>query len=245
MKKLFCIVILLLLLGIPVNCAVTDSNNAFEIALTEVPAGGGKPKSHDGLSGGAVTAIALGSTFGGLGILSGIGYYFFKHSKGLACGYACGEKCPYQPVGIENSDFITKSRHTYLIKAYEYAQKGSKYRYLIIPDTTVKPNTYNTVFFEMPDEFVNADFKIIQSSAPYSVHENVPELDTNILFGSKNVTKIPTSTVDFNSTKGILIKHGKISANENKIMALTTTYQTTNKLSAPKAYAIIVVFEKL
>lgn len=31
-----------------------------------------------------------------MGILTGIGYYFYKNSKGLQTGCACGQKCPYQ-----------------------------------------------------------------------------------------------------------------------------------------------------
>lgn len=238
MKKIL-IVLCLLLTQISYSIAAT-SNNEFEIELREAPPGS-PSKSHDGLSDGAVTAIALGSTFGGLGILSGIGYYFFKHSKGLACGFACGEKCPYQLVSIENSDFITKSKHTYLIKAYEYASKDERYKYLIIPDTTIKPNTYNTVFFEIPKDFIGANFEIIQSSAPLS---SVPELDTDILSNGKNPTKMPTATDNSNLSKGILIKQGKITAKENKIFALTTSYKSSKHINIDKAYAIIVVFEK-
>lgn len=234
MKKILCI-ILILLLGVPANCAITNSNNSFEIELDQVPPGS-VPKSHSGLSGGAVTAIALGSTFGGIGILSGIGYYFLKHSPGLTCGFACGEKCPYELVNIDNPDFIIKSQHSYLIKAYEYASKDKNYKYLIIPDTEIMPNTYNTVYFNLPDEFIGADFKIIQSADS----ENIP--DTDVFFYEKEAKKIPT--VSTSPAKGILIKQGKVTIKENKILSVTTNYKTSKKLDVSKGYAIIVVFEK-
>lgn len=227
--------------GFPVYSAVTDSNNSFEIKLDAAPSG--ETTNSHGLSDGAVTAIALGSTFGGLGILSGIGYYFLKHSKGLVCGCACGTKNPYQLIDIENPDFITKSAHTYLIKAYEFATKGKNYKYLVVPDTQIKPNTYNTVFFELPEELVGANFKIIQASAPYSKYDNIPELDTDMFSGGKNTEKFPASAVDVNSTGGVLIKQGKLSAKENNLLAVTTSYKTA--LKTAKTYAIIVVFEKI
>ncbi len=215
------------------HCAVTDSNNSFEIELSQVPEGGTSKSHNDGLSNGAVTAITLGSIFGGIGALSAIGYYFLKHASGLACGFACGEKCPYQLVGIENPDFIKK--HTYLAKAYEYAAKNQKY--LIIPDTQIKPKTYNVVFFEIPEDFVETDFKIIQSSDPIN---NTAKLDTDIFSDDKNLTKIPTSIDSSELSKGILLKQGKITAKENEILTLTTS----NQLNTTKTYAIIVVFEK-
>lgn len=233
MKKLLCIIMLTFFI-LPVFSAVTDSNNSFEIELTQVPPGGSS-KSHHGLSDGAVTAITLGSVFGGIGALTGIGYYFFKHSPGLTCGFACGEKCPYQLVTLENPEIIKK--HTYLIKAYnEIENKNGKY--LVIPDTSIEPNTYNTVYFEIPYENKEINFKIYQASAPI----NNKELDSEIFINPKTnlAAVIPTATL--RSEKGIVIKQGKISPQKDKLFAINAYYKTSNKAS--RTYAIIVKFEE-
>lgn len=238
MKKLFCLILSLVLCS-PLGLCYTDSSNSFEIELKEAPSGSGT--SHNGLPDGAITAIALGSTFGGLGILSGIGYYFL-HSKGLVCGCACGEKSPYQLVDIDNPEIITKSGYRYLIKAYDNASKSKNNKYLVIPDTTIKPNTYNTVFFELPKELVGANYTIIQASAPFSKRDDNFELDTDIFSNGKVATKYSSSVVDANLENGVLIKQGKITDSENRIFALTTSYKSPIKLGKTRAYAIIVVF---
>ena len=68
----------LFFIGHSAYSANNQSQNEFAIRVESVP-GGNTKKNDDDLSDGAITAIALGSTFGGLGILSGIGYYFYKN----------------------------------------------------------------------------------------------------------------------------------------------------------------------
>ena len=91
--------------------ANNQSQNKFAIKVESVPSGNPK-KNDDGLSDGEITAIALGSTFGGMGILSGIGYYFYKNSKGLQTGCACGQKCPYQTIDSKTyQDILEKKKN--------------------------------------------------------------------------------------------------------------------------------------
>lgn len=241
MKKILCLIFGCFLIN-PVFSAVNSSSNSFEIELTQVPPG--SSKSHKGLSDGATAAIALGSTFGGLGILSGIGYYFFKHSKELACGFACDENCPYQLVDINNQEIITKSSHRYLIKAYEYTKKDNTQKFLLVADTNIKPNTYNTIFFEIPKEFKISKFEIIQASESYAVSDKLPELDTDIFLTPKDRIPIKIATISkkIDAKKGILIKQGQIINNGNKVLALTTSYKSNNKFETHKTYAIIVSF---
>lgn len=233
MKKILCLMLLCSFFH-TAYAAVTDSSNSFEIELREVPPGGNNV-SHCGLSDGAITAIALGSTFGGLGALGGVGYYFFKHSPELACGFACGEKAPYQLVGLENPEIITKSHYIYLIKAYQNVERENCQKYLIIPDMTIKPNTYNAVFFELPEELCGSKFEIVQASAPFKVSKNVPELDTNIIL-------LPSSAEKVDSSGGVLIKQGRINNSKEKVLTIATSYKTTNKWANPKTYAIIISF---
>lgn len=241
MKNFLCLILCCLILSC-VNfqtsfVAAEDSNNSFEIELKEAPAGGGS-KPDSGLSDGAVTAITLGSIFGGLAVLGGAGYYFLKHHSGLACGFACGEKCPYQLVGLENPEIITKGKHTYLMKAYENTKKESGQKFLIIPDTNINPNTYNTVFFEIPKEYSNSRFEIVQASSKLNISENMPEVESDIFL--KTSVKIPTTTTKINSGDGIVIKQGKITNNDGNVLELVTSYKPKTKHAGPVTYAVIV-----
>ncbi len=246
MKTILYLIIFCFLLN-PTYGSMTNSNNSFEIELKQVPSGSSGSNSHKKLSDGAITAIALGSVFGGLGVLSGIGYYFFKHSSALSSGFACGINCPYQIISLDNPQIITKSSNIYLIEAYKHTKKAKEQKFLLIPDTTVNPNTYNTVFFEIPEEFKNSQFEIIQASGSFVLKDRIPQLDSDIFINpkDKNPIKIPTSSVQINPEGGILIKKGRLTNQENRILALTTTYMAKNKSEQPKIYAIIVSFSSV
>lgn len=113
MKKYFsiCLVLFLFLVS-NLCCLAKQSLNTFNISISEVPAQPVDDSSK--LSDGAIAAIALGSTFGGLGILSGIGYYFYKNSKNLKNGLVCGQKCPYQTVDCsEFSKILANKKNTH------------------------------------------------------------------------------------------------------------------------------------
>ena len=143
--------LILFLLSSNMCCYSKQSLNTFRINIQDVPQQ--MPQKDDGgLSDGVITAIALGSVFGGLGVLSGVGYYFYKNSKGLQAGCTCGQKCPYQTIDSKTyQEILTdKKRYTYLMKASEKSVINSNYRYLIIPDTEIKHRIFNTVFFELP-----------------------------------------------------------------------------------------------
>lgn len=84
MKKIF--VFLVFIIQLQGFCATNVSNNTFDITINDIPSGDGSSEESGGLSGGAVTAITLGSIFGGLAA-GGIGYYFYK--KGTCLTGAC------------------------------------------------------------------------------------------------------------------------------------------------------------
>ena len=224
-------------------CYSKQSLNTFRINIQDVPQQ--MPQKDDGgLSDGVITAIALGSVFGGLGVLSGVGYYFYKNSKGLQAGCTCGQKCPYQTIDSKTyQEILTdKKRYTYLMKASEKSVINSNYRYLIIPDTEIKHRIFNTVFFELPKtNNTNINFRIIQASKPYKIEKNLPDLDSNIFVNpkDKNVKKLPTYTKELNSNEGYLIKNGVISNLTNNIATITTE-NLSNKNN--QIYAIIVEF---
>lgn len=242
MKKFWILLLgILFLCSTNLCCYSKQSLNTFTINIQDVPQS--VPKD-DGLSDGVVAAIALGSTFGGLGILSGIGYYFYKHSKELQAGLVCGQKCPYQTIDCKafSELLATKKKYTYLMKAAEKSVMNSKYFYLVIPDTEIKTKTFDTIFFELPKtECANINFRIIQASKPYKVEKNIPNLDSNIFINPKNnnVKKIPTYTKDLNYKEGYLIKNGTIQ-NSNGNIASISIQNLSGKEN--QIYAIIVEF---
>ena len=221
-------------------CYSKQSLNTFTINIQDVPQN--IPKKDDGLSDGVITAIALGSTFGGLGILSGIGYYFYKNSKGLQTGLACGQKCPYQTIDCKTfSELLgNKKKYTYLMKAAEKSIIAPNYNYLVIPDTEIKNKTFNTIFFELPKTNIsNTNFRIIQASKPYKIEKNLPDLDSNIFSNpkDKNVKKFPTYTKELNSNDGYLIKSGTIKNLNDNIVTITTENHSNKDT---QTYAIII-----
>lgn len=220
-----------------------QSLNTFKINISDVPTGSSS-QNNSGLSDGVITAIALGSTFGGLGILSGIGYYFYKNSKGLQTGCICGQKCPYQTIDSKSFSNIlaNKKNYTYLMKASEKSVINTNYYYLVIPDTEIKTKTFNTVFFELPKtNSSNINFRIIQASKPYKIYEKLPELDSNIFQNpkDKSVKKIAAYANELNKENGFLIKCGTITNFTNNIFTITIENNSQKEL---QTYAIIVEF---
>lgn len=242
MRKFFILLIcFLFVLNNAVYAANNQSQNQFAIRVESAPSGGSTPIDK-GLNDGAITAIVLGATFGGLGILSGIGYYFYKNLKGLQVGCACGLKCPYQMINCKDfSEIIhSKKQYTYLKKASEKAELNSDYYYLVIPDTEIDTKTFNTVFFELPKtNYSEVNFRIIQASKPYRIAKNIPDLDSNIFINPKgdDVKKIPSYAKDLKSNEGYLIKSGSLVNPSHNVISLCTENLSSKE---KQIYAIIV-----
>lgn len=244
MKKFLLLNFVLFFMFQPVYSNPQSSNNAFEIPIGKVPQG----ESSKGLSNGAVTAIALGSAFGGVAALGGLGWYF-AHRTGIACGYACGCDSPYTTILMSDFSVLEKlkldsCKNKYLIKAFEYInlEKTSSKRYLLVQDLNIKRKTYNTVFFDLPDSKELNQVKIIQVSDSFTIKDKYPGLDTKILLNpnSKTPLEVPTTVIENDSKNGILVKQGVIKSFENKTAALLTE----NKMTDSKVYAIILEFSK-
>lgn len=245
MRKFFLILVIFFIASQSVLSNPLSSNNTFEIPIDSVPPGSSTGGSN-GLSGGAVTAITLGSVFGGAAALGGLGWYFANKS-GLACGYASGCECPYSSISITDNSILEKlklnnDKNNYLIKAFKYIkhQGTSSEKYLLVQDMNIKNKTFNTIFFDLPNSKELNKVKIIQVSEPYSIKNNLPALDSKIIINpkSKKPIEIPTTVVQNDSQNGILIKQGVIKNYENKTAALVTE----NKMDNPKNYSIIIQF---
>lgn len=134
MKKFF--VFLLCLIQLQGFCATDNSNNTFDITINDIPPGGGTSGGKSGgLSDGAVTAITLGSIFGGLAA-GGIGYYFYKKGTCLTGACAYDKSNPLIPICLDDS---TK-------------------KYIFIKDCTIKNNTFLRFYFKN-EEFTKIKVK--------------------------------------------------------------------------------------
>ncbi len=257
MKKYFCLaVIMSLFCTQAVFADETQSLNAFEIPIDTVPPGGGESGDggSSGLSSGAITAIALGSVFGGLGVLGGVGWYFAKHNAALSSGTVCGKESPYTTVCMEDNTLLEKLKLTpdenkHLIKGIEMTEPAdcACKKFFFVRDTKIQNKTFNTVYFEMPDLSTTEahSVKITQISEPFSMNGKVPALDTKILLNAKekNVKEVATIVTKSEPSKGILVKQGHISDFQKKIASVNTSFDANAKNTAPQVYAVIVEFE--
>lgn len=233
MKKFF--VFLLCLIQLQGFCAPNNSNNTFDITIDDIPPGGSSNNKSGGLSGGAVTAITLGSIFGGL-TAGGIAYYFYK--KGICLTGACvwDKTNPLIPIcGDRKKEYISNA-YPYLKKAIENEDiclDCSGKKYIFIKDFAIKGKTFARFYFK------NEDFtkiKVIQYSKPFNISKNIPELDTKIFLDDE---EIGLSTEKMKPKEGILIKKGRLTKNEIYFMDTSFIGKSTENV-----FAIILELEK-
>lgn len=232
MKKFF--VFLLCFIQLQGFCATSNSNNTFDITINDIPQGGGSHKSG-GLSGGAVTAITLGSIFGGLAA-GGVAYYFYKKGGCLTGACVYEKSNPLIPVcGDRKKEYIDDS-YPQLKRAVENEEicpDCSKKRYIFLKDSGIKNDTFIRFYFKN-ENFTGV--KIIQYSQPYSLKKKMPELDTRIFLDDKEIA-LTTEKIDFQ--QGILIKKGNLV--QNKTYFADTSLVGGN---SKNVYALILEFEK-
>lgn len=216
MKKIFLVLLLLLMISQNVAfCAPTNSENAFEILIEEVPPGGGKKSG--GLSSGAVTAIALGSVFGGLAAIGGLTYYFLKCGMPLKAGCVLGACAPLTPVQSVIS----------------------------VKEMQIENKTFNTVYIELPkfDTDKTINIKLTQTSKPYGIRGKLPELDTRLFENGSDTKEYPMSVSKMDFQNGVLVKNGQITVSKNKTATLVTSYDSSSKSALYQKYNLLLEFE--
>ena len=152
---------------------------SFVFAINENPAAGSSsPAGKDnGLSGGAVTAITLGS-IGGAALL-GLGGWLYKRKMAqcLTAGCIRGLTEPLVPFCIEqnpNAEFYARinNNYPYLKKALSLNEIHycPHSKYLLVYDTSIEKRVFDSVKFNLPagvksikitqvtDAFKNGDF---------------------------------------------------------------------------------------
>lgn len=233
MKKFFAFLICLVQLhGF---CATNNSNNTFDITIDDIPPGGSPNNKSSSISGGAVTAITLGSIFGGL-TAGGVGYYFYKKGTCLTGACVWDKTNPLIPFcGDRKKEYINDA-YPYLKRVIENEEISvvcSKKKYIFIKDYAIKNKTFLRFYFKN-EEFTK--IKVIQYSKPFAISKNISELDTKIFFEDK---EIALNTEKMNHKEGILIKKGKLTKNE--IYFLDTSFVGKDN---ENIFAIILEFEK-
>ncbi len=229
MKKFF--VFLLCLIQLQGFCAPNNSNNTFDITIDDIPPGGGSNDKSGGLSGGAVTAITLGSIFGGLAMGG-----FYKKGTCLTGACVWDKSNPLVPICGERKKEYINNTYPNLKKAIENEDiclDCSKKKYIFIKDYEIKNKTFSRTYFK------NEDFtkiKVIQYSAPFIASKNIPELDTKIFLDDE---EIGLSTEKMKLKEGILIKKGRLTKNEIYFMDTSFIGKSTENV-----FAIILELEK-
>lgn len=209
-------------------CAVNNSNNTFDITINDIPPGGSNNKSG-GLSSGAVTAITLGSIFGGLAA-GGMGYYFYKKGTCLTGACVWDRSNPLNPICADKKEKYLDNNYPVFKKAIENEEiclDCSKKKYIFIKDTVIKNKTFQRFYFK------NEDFTKIKA-IQYS--NNISELDIKIFSDDK---EIALKTEKISPREEVLIKKGKL--NKNEIYFIDTSFIGKDN---ENIFAIILEFEK-
>ena len=221
-----------------IGFAVTDSANCFptNFVSSEIPGSQPPKKDDSGLSGGAVTAITLGSI--GAVALGGLGYFIYNKflAKGLACGCAAGLDCPIMSLCLDNNavcGMIKKyPENTLLNKIFEKIciNECCKSKYVIIQDTSIRVKTFNTATFEIPEGYSN--FRVVSANTndnvKFDIYSDVNKED-----------KIKLKTIEKFSSENIIIKEGKVPCSKTGMLVTTLN---GSKCSECESYAFVIEF---
>lgn len=278
MQKKICLILLITIFlnHMPAMCVPTESTNEFALRLDRViPRGGGGDDTggeSGGMNGGVVAAIALGSVAGGLGILGLLAWKTgLIFGKCLAPGQTMGEDTPIEAICLDKDKMIeklstSKNDYTYLLKALEKTdgKNCKEAKYIIVPDTTISLDSFNTIIFKLPQEPFTTEkklkIKLIQASEPIQIYKHIPEIDTKLLINNSNekisdilnkkkclksTEKLEDTALTSNTQSGevtFLTKEGdaNFSKSTDPNAVLITTFSTTAKKQTTKKYAFIL-----
>ena len=189
MKKILSTIICLLLFSEISYAREGEPTFEFDLRGITPPA---KESDSGGLSGGAVTAITLGSI--GVASLLGIGglIYKKKFSEGLQVGNVYGKQKALEPFCMEvdqNSACLMRIQ-----KNYPYLQKGLNLfelkecpnaKYLLIYDTSLGKNRFDVVKFEIPQGVKNIKIGTVTNNI-----DNVNQFES-VLYGKNDENSEP------------------------------------------------------
>ena len=220
----------------------------FVFAINENPAaasGENNNNGDDGLSGGAVTAITLGS-IGGAAVLGLAGWlYKRKLEQNLVAGCIRGSADPLVPFCIEhnpNAEFYARinKNYPYLKKALNLNEihycPNSKY--ILIYDTSIEKRTFDSIRFNLPQGVKS--LKITHVTDPFKQGE----LTTELFFNQKNnnssqqgVNVLKNIQNEITNIEGVIMK--TIPADSSKY---DSALYVINNYAEKKIYGIVFEF---
>lgn len=273
MKKNFVILILIILLFQNLALAVpSQSTNGFLLRLGSsiIPKGGGGnngsgsggSSSGSGLSGGAVTAITLGS-IGGAALLGGLVWFLRPYfANGMTSGAALGLDNPILAMCLDEKnvkEITNKYQNAPLLNKalrQEKIKECPQAKYILIPDTEISANTFNTIMFEIPLDVQNSlgivNVKIIQTTEP-SKNSNISTemlLGTNSNTQDTNKPEVHLQNTKIDKENGVIIKNGKINTtnlntNSTGFLIISNKANLAQKNNEEvQKYAFVIEFSK-
>ncbi len=245
-KKMFAIFIILAVTAPNISANVGQPTFVFAIDDNPASASGENNNGDSGLSGGAVTAITLGS-IGGAAVLGLAGWlYKRKIEQNIAAGCIRGSIDPLAPFCIDrnpNSEFYAR-----INKNYPYLKKALSLneihycpdsKYLLIYDTKIEKRTFDSVKFSIPDGVKS--IKITHVTDPFKQGEITTELFLNQKASGSNKQAVPDSLKNIkNETpdmEGVIMKTVSV----NTLNSDSGLYVITN-YSGQKIYGIVFEF---
>lgn len=271
MKRIITFILMSLILQNAALAVPTQSTNAFPLDIDAgvIPKGGGTPSggggsSSSGLSGGAVTAITLGS-IGGVALLGGLAWFLKPYwAKGMTSGAAAGLDCPILAMCLDDKTvetIMTKySNNPLLLKALgqDKIRECPCSKYILVPDTEICSNTFNTIIFKIPTEMKNQQGSIKVRITQVSNPLKGEELDTKMYIKEDSAPtdeaykkgEIRLQNAKTDKERGIIIKNGQINSEDikNSSTAALIVSNSPNVLSKTKTaaqkYAFVIEFSK-
>lgn len=268
-KNIVALILTVMLLQNFVLATPSQSTNDFslEIDSAVIPkggGGGGKSRSGGGLNGGAITAISLGA-IGGAALIGGLALFLKPYwAKGMTSGAASGLDSPILALCLyekavqnltnkyQNEPLLIKGLHQEKIKECPNS------KYILIPDTEILSNTFNTVVFKVPVEMKNTQgmikVRMIQVSTPLNGFNIGSEMFLGTDVHSQNNTnkrlEVPFKTEKADRTNGIIIKSGQIDTaklNADFTGFLIVSYKelaTLKSATKTEKYAFVIEFSR-
>lgn len=270
MKRIITFILMSLILQNAAIAVPTQSTNPFPLDIDAgvIPKGGGTPSGggggSSGLSGGAVTAITLGS-IGGVALLGGLAWFLKPYwAKGLTSGAAAGLDCPILSMCLDEKsieNIMTKyNDNPLLLKALKQdkIRECPCSKYILVPDTEICSKTFNTIIFKIPTEMKNQEgtikVRITQASNPlngedleakmYIKEDSMPTDETY----KKGEIRLHNEKTD--KENGIIIKTGQINCEDiqtssTAALIVSNSPGVLSKTNcASQKYAYVIEFSK-
>ncbi len=244
-KKLLILLIITSLIT-PACCFARVGTPAFNFEIEDYFRASGTQdagkKDDGGLSGGAVTAITLGS-IGGAALL-GLGAWMYKRKteQCLSAGCLRGVQNPIVPFCIErdfNSEFYARinNNYPYLKKALSLNEIHfcPHSKYILVYDTEINRRKFDSVKFEIPSG--TKEIKFTQVSDSFKPGELTVELFLYKNSVSQQPENAELKNIKDNAGEGIIMKFSDFDFSEYKSAAYIVSNYTEKKI-----YAAVIEF---